>query len=194
MEAQINEHQSLQIIQKMIENSKVKFRDNSFFFIFWGWLAFVTSMLHFILERFDYQYYFIVWPIMMISGGIVSAIVGAKMSKKVKAKTIYDSAMLYLWGGFFVSVILINIIVRVLELHPDYIPIFILLLSAIATMVTGGMLNFKPLILGGLSCWIWLVVCLIVPLEYVVLASGFSTLTTYLIPGYLLKYRVKKHV
>ncbi|NJO87713.1 MAG: hypothetical protein HC831_01210 [Chloroflexia bacterium] len=194
MEAQMNEQQSLQIIQKMIENSKVKFRDNSFFFIFWGWLAFMTSLMHFGLERFGFHYYYIVWPIMMISGGIVSAIVGIKLSKKVKARTIYDSAMLYLWGGFFVSVILINVIVRVLELHPDYIPVFILLLSAMATMVTGGILDFKPLMLGGLSCWIWLIPCLVVPVEYVVLVSGFSTVTAYLIPGYLLKFRVKKHV
>ena len=139
-------------------------------------------------------YYYIGWPILMLSGGIVSAIVGNRLSKKSKVITVYDSAMIFLWGGFFVSIILINIIVRVLGLHADYIPIFILLLSAIATMVTGGILNFKPLIYGGLSCWIWLIVCLLIPLEYIVLVSGFSTITAYLIPGYWLKYNVKKHV
>jgi len=194
METQFDEQQSLKIIENMIENSKVKFRDNSFFFILWGWLVLVASLLHFIFERFDFAYYFIVWPIMMLSGGIISAVAGFRFSKKVKAKTVYDSAMIYLWGGFFVSIILINIIVRVLELHPDYIPIFILLLSAIATMVTGGLLDFKPLIIGGLSCWVWLIVSLLIPLEYVVLASGLSTVTAYLIPGYWLKYRVKRHV
>jgi hypothetical protein len=194
MDAQMNEKQSLQIIQNMIENSKVKFRDNSFFFILWGWLVLIASIIHFGLEQFDFRYYYMVWPIMMISGGIVSGIVGYKLSKKVKAKTVYDSAMIYLWGGFFVSIILINIILRVLGTHPDNIPVFILLLSALATMVTGGILDFKPLIIGGLSCWLWLVLCLIIPMEYIVLVSGMSTVTAYLIPGYLLKFRIKKHV
>ncbi len=194
MEAKMNEQQSLQIIQKMIENSKVKFRDNSFFFILWGWLALLTSIIHFALERFGFSYYYIGWPIMMAVGGIISGIVGYRLSRKVKAKTVYDSAMPYLWGGFFISIVLINVIVRVLGIYGDYIPIFILLLSAVATMVTGGLLDFKPLIIGGLSCWVWLILCLIVPLEYVVLVSGLSTVTAYLIPGYLLKFRVKKHV
>ncbi len=194
MESQMNEQQSLQIIQKMIENSKVKFRDNSFFFILWGWLALIVSVIHFTLERLDFSYYYIGWPIMMAVGGIISGIVGYRLSRKVKAKTVYGSAMPYLWGGFFISIIFINVIVGVLGIYGDYIPVFILLLSAVATMVTGGLLDFKPLIIGGLSCWLWMVLCLIVPLEYVVLVSGLSTITAYLVPGYLLKYRVKKHV
>lgn len=187
----MTEQQGFEVIQKIIENSKTKFRDNSFHFILWGWLVSIASIFHFVLFKVEYKFFYVVWPIMMFGGGVISVIVGYKNSKKLKAKTIYDSAMMYLWGAFFISVILINVIFGVLGIHDAYIPVFILLLSAIATMVTGGILDFKPLIIGGLSCWVWLAACLLVPLEYIVLVSGLSTVTAYLIPGYLLKKKVK---
>ena len=49
METNLTQQQSLKIIQEMIATSKNNLKDNSFFFLLWGWLVLIASLSNFAL-------------------------------------------------------------------------------------------------------------------------------------------------
>lgn len=194
MDKPISEQQSLQIIQQMIENSKVKFSDNSYFFILWGWLVLIASVLQFVLIEIEYPKSYLVWPVLMAIGGVFSGIEARKLIKGSRVKTAFGTVMSYLWGGYSVCICIIISIIIIEGLGLHLISIFIMVLSGLATLVTGAALGFTPLKLGGVSCWLLLMPALFAKPEYSLLFSGASMISAYLVPGYLLKYKVKRNV
>jgi hypothetical protein len=63
----------------------------------------------------------------------------------------------------------------------------ILTISAIPTIVSGVILNFRPLMIGGITFWISGVVCFLLPMSHQPLAGAIAIAFGYLIPGYMLK-------
>ncbi len=59
MKTTFNEQDSIRVITEMIENSKSNFKDNSFFYLLWGWLVLIASVTNFALLKMGY--YEIAW-------------------------------------------------------------------------------------------------------------------------------------
>lgn len=194
MEKSFNEQDSLKLISEMLENTKARFNENGFFFLLWGWLVLLASLLHFALLYTDFQYPYIVWPIIMTGGGIASGIAGYRRGKDAKVKTFVDRSMAYLWIGFLISYIIIYLIVSIGQIEWHFLSIFIMALYGLPTFVSGGILKFKPLIYGALACWVIAIISLFVRADYVILLSALSVVLAYLIPGYMLKAKFNKNV
>jgi hypothetical protein len=186
MENQFSEQDSLRVIQEMIEKTKKGIKDNGFFFLLWGWLVLVASLSHFAMlywNLFDKPW--LPWPLLMTAGGIASGIYGA-MSKKEKAAPSYvERFMGYLWGAF--SIALLIVLGSMVKLGPTAVYPFILVLYGIGTFVTGGVLKFRPLLIGGVICWICAIGSLFVSFDIQLLLIAVAVLFSYIIPGHILK-------
>ena len=194
MEKSFNEQDSLKLISEMLENTKARFNENGFFFLLWGWLVLIASLLHFTLLHTDFPYPYMVWPVIMSGGGIASGIAGYRRGKDAKVKTFIDRSMSYLWIGFMISFIILFAIVIIGNIKWHLLSILIMALYGLPTFVSGGILKFKPLIYGALACWILAIISLFVQEDYVLLLSALSVVLAYLIPGYLLKAKFNKNV
>ena len=194
MEKSFSEKDSLILISEMLENTKAKFNENGFFFLLWGWLVLIASISHFVLFTFEIYYAYIVWPVIMTVGGIVSGIVGSRRRKEAQVKTFLDTSMSYLWIGFTISLIMLFAIVIIGKIEWHLLSILIMLLYGLPTFVSGGLLKFKPLIWGALACWFIAIVSLFIREDYVILMSALSVMVAYLIPGYMLKAKFNKNV
>ena len=76
-EKPLSPEESLQLIQTMISKTKDAVADNSFYFLFWGWLVFGCCMGSFILKvYFHSPYESYVWFLMPV-GGVISGIYSA---------------------------------------------------------------------------------------------------------------------
>ena len=195
MEKQIDEQMSLKIIKEAIENVKSNIKDNAFFFLLWGWLVLLASLLQFGLMEFTSTHLFWVgWPVLMIGGGVVSGIYGYRLGRKSVLITHVDLAMIYLWYGFAIA-ITIFIIAAIFNIIPFTLlnPI-IIVLYGLGTFVSGGILKFKPLIIGGLIAWGIAVVSFFIQSEIQLLLIAAAIVVAYLVPGYMLKYRNDSHV
>jgi hypothetical protein len=62
-----------------------------------------------------------------------------------------------------------------------------LLIAGIATTTSGLSIRFKPLVIGGISFFIFSIITTFVSNEYIALFVGVAIICGYLIPGYLLK-------
>ncbi len=179
--------EKMDVIFTMIENSKSKLRDNAFFYLLWGWLVLIASLSNFIMIRMEVYNSYIVWPVLMTIGGIVSVIAGSRMGKKSTHRTHIDTSMKYLWMGFIFTLFMVLgfSIAGKIPWNINYA--IIISLYGMGTFVSGGVLKFKPLIIGGIACWIIAPAVLFVPPIYSYLLLALSIIVAYLIPGYLLR-------
>ncbi len=186
-EKEINASESLSIIQNMVNKTQRQFSDDSFYYIMWGWLVLAASIIHFVLMQMDIKQAPMVWLLMPV-GGIVSFIYGAKQSKNEKIKTHVNTYMGYLWSAMAMAMIVV--LAMGFRLEDKTYPILILIYG-IGTFVSGGLLSFRPLIIGGAICFALSISSFFVIFEYQLLFIATAMLVSYIIPGHLLKAKFK---
>ena len=177
----------LNVIYDMIENSKIRIRENAFFYLLWGWLVLLASLTHFIMWKFGIFYSFLAWPVIMTAGMVISVIAGIRTGKRAGYRTHIDTAVIYLWYGFFFTLMVLIAFASGGKISWEITNALIISMYGLGTFVSGGILKFKPLIVGGICCWFIALCAFFVPGEYALLLVSISIIIAYLIPGYLLR-------
>jgi hypothetical protein len=188
-EKEINPQESLALINNMINAAKNKLADNGFFYIFWGWLAAFSAMFHFVTIKMGYEWGGIVWAIVMPLGGIISGIYGYKQGKSKRVKTHIDTYLGYLWGGVLIAMFIT--LGFMFEHGVKHTYFFLMLLYGVATFISGGILNFKPMIFGSLFSFACAVVSVFLCEVDQLLIISIALLLSYIIPGHLLRAKYK---
>jgi hypothetical protein len=191
-EKELSPQESLDLIKSMISKTKDSVADDSFYFLLWGWLVFGCCMLEFILKvYFQYPYHYAVWWSMPLAG-IISGMYGARQSKVRRVKSFIEEALNYLWIAIAASFIVL-VIINILNGQAWQTAFtYYILLYAIGTFVSGSLLRFKPLIIGGLINFILAAVSIKLSYDNQLLIGGFAILISYIIPGHLLRIRHQK--
>ena len=192
MEQTLDQQTSLKLIREMIETSKTNYSENAIFFLLWGWLVLAASIIHFVLLKINYPLSWLPWPILMIGGSIASTIIGIRIGKRSKVWSYIDKMMVYLWYGFFITIVILIVFTILDKLTWHAAQPLIIALYGLGTFVSGGVLKFKPLIIGGIICWICAIAAFILPYEYGLLLISISIIVSYLIPGYILQNKNNK--
>ena len=179
--------ESLRIITEMISRTKVNIRQGSFHLLFWGWLLTVCSLSDWLLGKFtgyDHPYY--VW-FLVIPGAFVSMIYGFVTGRKAKVHTYADMLYMWTWIGFLIAATVLFIVqAKSMETVTSYI----LLLAGFPTFLSGFIIRFRPLILGGICFWIVALLVHFVGPTLAPLGTPIAMLIGYLIPGYMLRNKV----
>lgn len=173
------------IIQRMINEAKKQYSDDSFMYLFWGWLVFVASLSNYILDSVGFGAPYIAW-LLMPAGGIISAFYGHKKRKEKPVKTYIDEFNGYVLTAFLVSLCIVLFFMQHLQLncYP-----MVMMVYGIWLYISGGCLKFKPLMLGGVANWILAVVSFFVGYKMQLLLLASAVLIGYIIPGYMLRNR-----
>lgn len=189
-EEKLSGSQSIELIQSMINRARNQFSENGHLYLVWGWVVFICSILEFILIRFlDYPQHYLVWLLTWLVL-IYQFIYLYKNRKKEKVKTYTGEIVSYVWMVFAILLLLIIIISSSQKMNnTGLISPFILALYGMPTFLSGKILQFPPLVLGGIGCWILSLVSLYMPYEFQILFLGLSVIIAWIIPGYLLRKR-----
>jgi len=176
--------ESLKIITEMINKTKVNFSQSIFHFLLWGWLVFACSLSEYLLARFTTlasPWY--VW-LLTVPGVFVSMTYGFIKGRNSKVLTYGDMLNMWTWLGFFVTII---ILFALMKTRLESISPFILMLAGLPTFLTGFIIRFKPLILGGISMWILSIVSGFGGPDIAPFAVPVAMITGYLVPAYMLR-------
>lgn len=140
--------ESLLLITKTIEETKMRFKENGHIFIFWGVLMLIVLMSQLILSLLEY-YKFTMVPVYLYPlGGICTFVYFRRKEKKHNMpKTILGNILAAL-GGVVGSNLGIMGLFFSSQLGEALAPVFIILL-ALVIIVSGAAIQFKPLIIGG---------------------------------------------
>lgn len=181
--------ESLRLIRNMIDKTRQGFSNSSHYFLLWGWAAFLALLGQFVLSAvYNYPYHYHVWWITVVCA-VIQVILLQKDRKKEKAKTYVGESMGFLWTGLGITFFVLSLIFFKLgweNCYPFYITLY-----GVGTYVSGRIIQFNPLIYGGVVCWILAAIAIWFPMDAQMLFAAGAILISYIIPGHLL--RMKYH-
>ena len=180
---------SLKLIQSMITKTRQDMGDNSKHFLLWGWITFIACTAQFILIKTDFEKHYLVWLVVII-GIVFSVYQGQKEKKTIRVKTYVDESMKHLWAGMAISFFVLGMILTKLGWDTVVFPFFIMMYG-LGTFVSGNMIRFTPLIIGGLIAWALAIGATFVSYDFQMLFGAMAILISYIIPAHLLRRRDK---
>jgi hypothetical protein len=186
--------QSLQLISRMINRAKDRFSENGHLYLLWGWAVLICSIAQYILMNIvKWEQHSMVWISMWLVF-IYQMIYISRQKKKEKVRTYTDEIISVVWITFIVLMALFGFLFgRILgEEYYRFINPGFLAIYGMPTVLSGAILRFRPLIIGGIACWALALISAFTPYEYHLLLLGVAVIVAWIIPGYLLRSKYKK--
>jgi hypothetical protein len=185
--------ESFGIINKAIANFKINYKENAQVFLLWGWILTFAGISNFIilklmdsLEVWEHNGLLILgnWVVFILVGFIIMSFMLRKINKEKKVHSHIDKFINNLWWVTVVSFVTATILCFRLEIDP---PPLMMLIAGLATTTTGLVIRFKPVIIGGMSFFLFSIATTFITNEYLALVVSAAIVCGYLIPGYFLK-------
>jgi len=187
-----DEAQSFQVINEMIQVSQKKLKNDGILFILWGWIFFIT---HFFCSYLP--------TIVELPEGIANFLRSLKLIlqlfgfgytlyylfyKKKDATTYIDISLRYVWISLFFSLVLVNVIqyniLHQINFELQH-PIFMVIIG-FAIVVTGGILRYRMITIGGIIFAVLGFICSYLPLHQQLLFESIAWVIAFIIPGHIL--------
>ena len=181
----LSPHESLSLITEAISKTKENIRDNSFPLLLWGWLIATASFAYFLLQQYTHsRFYFIPFPVLAAVGIITTIIWYSNQKSASPTETYLNFFLSRMWlvlGVSFLGVVFVSVSQNLMPFT------YTLMVAAIGTIVSGLVMKFTPLTIGGTLLLISALISIYIPDHYKALLHGAAIVSGYLIPGYLLK-------
>lgn len=186
MEENFSAQESLQLIQSMIAKAKDNLGKNNFYFLLWGWVTFLAIIAQFLLKVvFKWEHHYFVW-LVVIPTMIITIIYSSQKAKRLRVRTYIGESMSSLWMGIGISFFVLSFIISNSQQGWFFAYPFFILFYGLGTFVSGRILKFSPLVIGGIINWVLAILCVYVDFDYQLLIAAAAILTSYIIPGHLL--------
>ncbi len=212
-EKKLSEKESLALITTMINKAKESYHSTGIGSIMWGVVIAICSMVKLAEIHFQFRLPFDIYLLTFVAV-IPQIFITIREKKKRKVKSYDDVYMDYLWLGFGITIFLmIHLMQGVFNaweplaneynklsgqpvryrFHEFISPLF-LILYGMPTFVTGAACKFKPMLWGGLICWVSSIVTVYTSVKIDLILTAVSAIASWLIPGILMEkeYRIYK--
>jgi hypothetical protein len=186
MQENFSPEDSLHLIQAMIDKTKANISENRFYFLFWGWITFLAVLLQFLLKVvLRYPHHYLVWLVT-----IPAAVITMWYARKHQGsgtRTYVGDSMSHLWTGVGISFGVLSFIISQSPSGWYYAFPYFILFYGLGTFISGLLLQFRPLVIGGIVNWVLACVCALIPYDYQLLLTGAALLVSYIIPGHMIQ-------
>ena len=182
--------ESISLIQSMINKTRRNISDNSIYYLVWGWITFIACTAQFVLKHiYEYEKHYLVWCLIII-GVIFSAWYGNRQGRSQKVKTYIGESIKWLWIGMGIAYFVLSMILTKYGWDKIVFPFFIMLYG-LGTFISGNIIQFRPLVIGGIIASVLAIGAAWVEYDYQMLFAAAAILLSYIIPAYMLRYRNK---
>jgi len=186
MEQNMTPAESLKLIESMIGQAKRSFSRMSFYFLLWGVLLIAAMIAAYLLRtNGSPAMQGIPWGVAGALGGLISSIHGAREGRKEQVANPMDRIIGWVWATFVITMIIMIVCSVKNGLDPGA---NITLLTGLPTFLTGQIMRFRPLILGGILFWV-AGIAMQFTQDAAILVGLYcgAMLLGYIVPGVLLK-------
>jgi hypothetical protein len=214
-------HESLSLINEMIQKAKGSFHETGASAILWGTVVAVCGLISFAEQQWKFSIGFDVWLLIFIA--VIPQVYIISREKKKKLVKSYQAAatdnVWFVYAISLVALILYNNIVpdvsdrlmqqqegmqllqkniqtgEVKDFHffiPGISSVY-LIIYAFPTIATGLINKFKPMIWGAVICYTFFVISLFTTFKYDMLLMGLAGIANWLVPGLILRNRYIKN-
>lgn len=212
-EKKLTEQESLHLITMMINKAKESYHDTGIGAIMWGAVIAICSLVRLSEIHFGYRLPFDIYLLTLVA--IIPQIVISIREKKGRKVKSYDDPYLdYIWLGFGISIFLLILICNTIfnewgawtnQYKPvngsgspygfyEFVGPLFLMLYGLPTFITGAACKFKPMLWGGIFCWICCIVAVYTSIKIDLLLTAASAILAWLVPGVIMEkeYRLYK--
>lgn len=210
-EKTLSEKESLDLIARMINKAKDACHDTGISAIMWGALIAICSLVRLSELQFGYKLPFDIYLLTLVAV-IPQIYFSVQEKKRRKVKTYDDAFMDSLWLAFGICIFLMIFITSAMfnrwepaadeylkatshstgfRLYEFNASLF-LLLYGMPTFVTGLSMKFRPMLLGGLLCWVCSIASVFTHIKIDLLLLALSSVFAWLIPGIIMEKDYRK--
>lgn len=188
----LSETESLKIIGSMINTARNQMTDNGHLYLLWGWVVLICSVGQYLMQHiFQIEKFWIIWLLTWVAVGYQFFYI-RRREKRKKVHSYMDEIIKYVWIVFVILMLLMAILLTRIIQQPNQINMAILVLYGMPTFLSGIIIKFKPLVIGGIGCWLLSLLCIIIPVQYYMLLVSAGVIIAWIIPGYLLQTKYQK--
>jgi hypothetical protein len=194
-----DENQSLQVIKEMIQVSQKKLKNDGVLFILWGWIIFYNYISWYVINHMVTTCQFQKGFEYFAKGLVVFAVAFSIyyiFRKSNKVTTYIGISLRYVWISLIVCLSLVNMIIfnTIHEFNPALQHPIFMVFMAFAVVITGGILRYKLIILGGAVFGLLAYLCTYLSLENQMLVEAIAWLIAFIIPGHYLYAKRKSQI
>ena len=188
-EKELTGQESLELISRMISKAKRDYQDTGLSALLWGSTITICSLVSFANAYIKIPALDLIWylPIVAVA---VQVYISIRESKRRKLKAHDDNMMGGIWISFGIATFMLSYFVNRYQL--DQSAGLFLTLYGIPTFTTGYARHFRPMLFGGLACWIFAIVSSFTPYPYIILYLTAAAQLAWFIPGLILRKRYLK--
>ncbi len=207
----LTEKESLDLITQMINKAKDACHDTGIAAIMWGAVITICSLVRLSELHFEYRLPFDIY-LLTIVAVIPQIYFSIKEKKGRKVKTYDDAFMDTLWMGFGICIFLMIFTTSVMYSQWDsaadeyrkltgtaypfrlyeFNSSLFLMLYGLPTFVTGVSMKFKPMLWGGLLCWVSCLVTIYTSIKIDLILVALSSFFAWLLPGIIMEKEYRK--
>ena len=183
-EKEFTGQESLALITKMITKARRDYLDTGLSALLWGSVIPVCSLTVFANYWIKWQALNYIWSLTIIAA-VGQAFIAAREARARRHKSYDQDLMGGIWIAFAIAVFMMSF---VFGLYPtDGEPAIYLALYGVPTFATGYAQRFRPMIIGGIVCWILALVSLRIDYPYTLLCITAGALSAWFIPGLIIR-------
>ena len=186
----LSTEKSLELITRMIRQAKGNVKRSAIYLILWGVTIAAANVGMFILMMVNYPRPYVVW-LVTIPAWIATIIITLKHRRNSLMSTHLDRINGFLWYSY--GIVVLAIVMFGFKINYQLNPV-ILLISALPAFVSGVVIRFRPLVIGGILFWVFGVVCFLSQGPWQYLIGALAVTTGHLVPGLLLRNKTDDDV
>ena len=188
-EENFSQQDSLKLINEMIGKAKRSYVTKGTASIVWGSLIVFCSIITWAKIKYGFNIGFDVWLLLLLA--LIPQIYFSVKEKRSKNYTSHEEGAVYfVWITFAICIFILSFYNS--KFGNEHSTTLVMMLYGIPTFITGGIFKFKPMIFGGLCCWVLSVISIYTSVENDMLLMAASGLVAWFIPGVILFNRYQK--
>ena len=180
----------IEIINQMINKTKEQLRPFSLNLIFWGALISVMSIIYFnVLHLFETNMHHIMfWTIIPFLAAIFMTNYNIRIGREIGYETHLSRTIKIIWSTFGIAWLFIILLSALQGYAGSTIQFLILFTSAICLLISGILIKYLPVTLGGSSILLILTLSAVMPEISYTYVNLFSLNLGFTIPGLFLYF------
>jgi hypothetical protein len=176
--------QSLELITSMIKQAKNDYFDTGISALLWGGVIIFCSLATYANHWLKWVALDYIW--FLTCAAFVPQVIISIREAKGRGYRSYQSELIGgVWISYAIAIFLFSYIDSRLNIGRD-IPIY-LTFFGIPTFATGYGRRYRPMIIGGIACWVFAILALYIPDPDALFLMAGGALLAWFIPGLLLR-------
>ena len=188
-EKEMTGEESLELISRMISKARCDYYETGVSSLLWGSIITICSLITF-------ANYYLQWPgleyiwFLTLAAVIPQIIISIREGKSRGFKTHDHDLMSGIWISFGIAMFLLSWVMAYMNV--PYQPPIYMVVYGIPTFTVGYGRRFRPMVIGGIACWVLALFAVYASFPYIMLYMAAAAQLAWFIPGLILRKRYLK--